>query len=80
MRNSQHYICNYLQRLQQEICWTNWRTAKRETQYLQTAHSTQPEYEKKKQVKRHLPTWGKRIFKTFAFYKMKVNNKILREC
>ena len=39
----------------------------------------QPEYEKI-EVEWHLRTCGKGIFKIFPFFKMKENNKILREC
>ena len=42
-------------------------------------HIRQPEY-KKIEVEKHLGTCGKRIFKIFPFFKMKENNKILREC
>ena len=39
----------------------------------------QPEYEKI-EVKRYLWTCAKEIFKMFSFFKMRENNKILREC
>ena len=42
-------------------------------------HIRQPEYEKIA-VERHLHTCAKGIFKIFPFFKMKENNKILREC
>ena len=42
-------------------------------------HIRQPEYEKI-EVERHLRTCAKGIFKIFPFFKMKENNKILREC
>ena len=39
----------------------------------------QPEYEKI-EVQRHLWSCANGIFKIFPFFKMKENNKILREC
>ena len=42
-------------------------------------HIRQPEYEKI-EFERHLRTFAKGIFKIFPFFKMKENNKILREC
>ena len=42
-------------------------------------HIRQPEYEKV-EVERHLRTCANEIFKIFPFFKMKENNKILREC
>ena len=42
-------------------------------------HIQQPEYEKI-EVKRHLQTGAKGIFKIFPFFKIKENNKILRDC
>ena len=35
---------------------------------------------KKIEVERHLRTCAKGIFKIFSFFKMKENNKMLREC
>ena len=42
-------------------------------------HIRQPEYEKI-EVERHLRTCAKGIFKIFPFFKIKENNKILKEC
>ena len=42
-------------------------------------HIRQPEYEKI-EVERHLRTCAKGIFEIFPFFKMKENNKTLREC
>ena len=42
-------------------------------------HIRQPEYEKT-EVERHFHTCGKGMFKILPFFKVKENNKILREC
>ena len=46
---------------------------------IYSQHNKQLEYEKN-EIERHLYTCVKQILKVLSFFKMKENNKILREC